>query len=313
MNTWLLLVLSLPTENATLRQRVWRALKALGAAVLRDGVYLMPERAECRAALEGLAEEVRAGRGSAHVLPVQGDVGAGFVALFDRSVEFAALIEQAAALRQMLDASTLREVLRQSRKLRKSLASLTAIDFFPGEAGALAAQALQDLEQSCAQVLSPHEPQFRAGELALRALADYQGRLWATRRRPWVDRLASAWLIRRFIDAQARFLWLDSPEHCPADALGFDFDGAAFSHVGQRVTFEVLLASFSLEQPALTRLGQLVHYLDVGGHAPPEAAGVESVLAGLREHMTDDDQLLDAACAVFDALLASFEQGITRT
>ena len=104
-------------------------------------------------------------------------------------------------------------------------------------------------------------------------------------------------------------LWLASPEDCPADALGYDFDGAAFSHIGSRVTFEVLAGSFNLEQPAIKRLGMLVHYLDVGGVAPPEASGVESVLVGLRETLTDDDHLLAAACAIFDGLLVSFDKG----
>src|SRR5690606_10116625 len=139
------------------------------------------------------------------------------------------------------------------------------------------------------------------------------GRIWATRRRPWVDRLASAWLIRRFIDPQAQILWLDSPGDCPPDALGFDFDGATFSHVGGRVTFEVLAASFGLEQAAIARLGLLVHCLDVGGIQPPEAVGIESVLAGLRETLTQDDSLLTAASAVFDGLLANFDKGASTT
>src|SRR3546814_6533704 len=83
-----------------------------------------------------------------------------------------------------------------------------------------------------------------------------------------VDRLACAWLIHRFIDSQARFLWLESPALCPADALGFDFDGATFTHIEARVSFEVLLASFGLDQPGLRRIGALVHYLDVGGVQP---------------------------------------------
>jgi hypothetical protein len=100
---------------------------------------------------------------------------------------------------------------------------------------------------------------------------------------------------------------LERSQDCPGDALGFDFDGATFSHVGSRVTFEVLAASFGLEQPAITRIGLLVHYLDVGGVQPPEAAGIETVLAGLREAVTDDDRLLAAASTVFDGVLARFE------
>ncbi|KRG78042.1 chromate resistance protein, partial [Stenotrophomonas acidaminiphila] len=162
------------------------------------------------------------------------------------------------------------------------------------------------LEMACARLQAPDEPGFVAGTIQRLRTADYQGRLWATRQRPWVDRLASAWLIRRFIDPEARILWLAHPADCPPEALGFDFDGATFSHVGHRVTFEVLAASFGLEQGPIARVGLLVHYLDVGGAPPPEALGVESVLAGLRDSVADDDQLLERACAVFDGLLASF-------
>ena len=114
--------------------------------------------------------------------------------------------------------------------------------------------------------------------------------------------MASAWLIRRFIDPEARFLWLKSAADCPKKAVGFDFDGATFSHVGSRVTFENLLVAFSLETPALLRLGVVVHGLDAGGVQPPEAAGVERVLAGMRDAITNDDQLLLAAAGVFGAV-----------
>ena len=135
----------------------------------------------------------------------------------------------------------------------------------------------------------------------------YQGRLWATRRHLWVDRVASAWLIQRFIDPHARFLWLDTPADCPPDALGFDFDGATFSHVGEQVTFEVLLASFGLENDrGLARLGAMVHALDVGGTATPEAGGFEAVLAGARKRWPDDDALLADIGGVLDSLHAHF-------
>ncbi len=125
-----------------------------------------------------------------------------------------------------------------------------------------------------------------------------------------MDRLASAWLIRRFIDPEARFLWLTAPANCPTEALGFDFDGAEFTHVDQRVTFEVLLASFGLEtNPALMKLATLVHCLDVGGLPVAEAAGLEMVLGGLRASLPDDDALLVAAGGVFDGITLNFKTG----
>ncbi len=304
------LILSLPTENATARMRIWRALKASGAAVLRDGVYLMPEREVCRTTLDGLASDVRNGGGTALVLSTEEPEGTNFIDLFDRSEDFAALLNEVAQARDALTTESVQNTLKQARKLRKSFASLADIDFFPGEAQLQINNALKELEQACARILFPDEPHRVEGAIAGLSIADYQGRTWATRQRPWVDRLASAWLIRRFIDPQAKLLWLSSPDECPANALGFDFDGATFSHVGSRVTFEVLLESFALEQPGLTRIGLLVHYLDVGGVQPPEATGVESVLAGLREAITDDDQLLLVATAVFDGLLANLNKGV---
>jgi hypothetical protein len=140
--------------------------------------------------------------------------------------------------------------------------------------------------------------------------ADFHGRLWATRKGLWVDRMASAWLIRRFIDPEPRFLWLDRPENCPADAVGFDFDGATFTHVDHRVTFETLIASFGLDQdPALVRFGALVHYLDAGGVPVPEAAGLDAILSGARRRCTDDDALLAEVWPVFESMYATYGEG----
>lgn len=308
MKSWLILITSLPTENATVRMRAWRALKASGTVVLRDGVYLMPERQPCREALESIADDVRTGGGTALVLRIEEPEEIHFADLFDRREDYAACLADLNQARSALTTETVQDVLKQVRKLRKTFASLAEIDFFPGEAQKQADAALQDLERAAARVLSPDEPHPAAGEISRLLISNYQGRTWATRCRPWVDRLASAWLIRRFIDKEARVLWLDTPGDCPADALGFDFDGATFSHVGARVTFEVLLTSFGLEQSALSRMGALVHFLDVGGVQPPEAAGIESVLAGLRGAIANDDQLLVTASAVFDGLLTSFQQ-----
>ncbi|WP_445369472.1 chromate resistance protein ChrB domain-containing protein [Methylomonas sp. BW4-1] len=311
MNNWSLLITSLPTENATVRMRVWRSLKASGAAVLRDGVYLMPELVPCRETLDAIGVEVRESGGTALVLRIEEPVDGNFLSFFDRSEEFSALLADIAKSRDSLTAKNAQDILKHSRKLRKAFTSLSAIDFFPGEAQRQTEAALRELELSIVRILSPDEPHSVEGSITPLSISEYQGRSWATRSRPWVDRLACAWLIRRFIDAQAQILWLASPNDCPADALGFDFDGATFSHVDGLVTFEVLLASFNLENPALKRLGALVHFLDVGGVQPPEAVGIESVLAGLRDAILDDEQLLTAASAVFNSLLVTFEKGVS--
>jgi hypothetical protein len=303
---WLLLILSLPTENAAARMRVWRALKACGAAVLRDGVYLLPQSVENERVLNAIADDLRQNDGTAHLMGSD-SVDAHFPTLFDRSAEFGTLLGEVTQARRQLSPEHAPDAMKQARKLRKALDQLVAIDFFPGEAQRQAREALEEFEAQAARQSSPNEPHAAERAIAVLDPAEYRGRLWATRERPWVDRLASAWLIRRFIDPEARILWLKSPADCPKKALGFDFDGATFTHVGARVTFETLLASFGLETPGLLRVGLLVHSLDVGGVQPPEAAGVERVLAGMREAITDDDQLLQVAAGVFEGLLTAFQ------
>lgn len=256
-----------------------------------------------------MASDILAANGTALVVRLEEPEGADFARLFDRSEDYAELLVSIAAARCRLGTDSAADSVKQARKLRKDFARLAAIDFFPGEPQRHTESALQTLEEKAASALFPDEPHPVEAAIARLDIAQYRGRTWATRRRPWVDRLASAWLIQRFIDPEAKLLWLAAPADCPDDALGFDFDGAAFSHVGQRVSFEVLLASFGLETPALLRLAGLIHFLDVGGEPPPESAGIESALAGLRESVLDDDRLLALAGSLFDGLFASFEKG----
>ena len=308
--TWLLLVLTLPTENGTARMRIYRALKTKGCAVLRDGVYLLPYSEAHEETLHDLAGAIAKSGGTAHLLKAPGLDAAQdkeFRTLFDRANDYGAFIGSLAEARKAISGQSPTELTRQLRRLRKDYEAIQAIDYFPDDAAIRAEAAWQEFVALVDTVLSPGEP--HPAERAIRLLArdDYQGRTWATRERMWVDRVASAWFIRRFIDPTAQFLWLPSPESCPDGALGFDFDGAAFTHVGDRVTFEVLIASFDLEKdPALLRLGEIVHALDVGGPAAPEARGFEAVMAGTRECARNDDQLLEQMSPVLDALYTYF-------
>ncbi len=306
MAHWLALILGLPTANATERMRAWRALKASGAAVLRDGAYLLPDTGACREALTSVERDILAINGTAYVLPIVDPSGERFVELFDRSDDYGKLGAEIEECRGQLSIENALATTKQLRKLRKAYDQLVSIDYFPGKPKQQIDSALRELETAVSRALSPDEPHSSNQPITALNLYDYQGRIWATRKRPWVDRLACAWLICRFIDPRAQILWLNTPQDCPVNALGFDFDDATFSHVGNRVTFETLQASFELQEPGLNRIGALVHYLDIGGIQPVEAAGVERVLAGLRETITDDDHLLAAASAIFDGLLAGF-------
>ena len=237
-------------------------------------------------------------------LDAEDDQSAAFREMLDRSAEYAELLADLMHFDPLAEnAVTANKTLKA---LRRRYETLVEQDYFPG-AGKLEAEArLQTLETTLSTRLFPNEPHFQDGQPGRLDPADFQKQTWATRQDLWVDRLASAWLIRRFIDRRARFVWLERVEDCPANALGFDFDGARFTHIGHCVTFETLLASFGLESDAaLMRIGAIVHALDVGGEAP-EAAGFETLLKGLKTRIQDDDVLLKQGGQMLDDLYAVF-------
>ena len=308
---WLLFIASLPRQAAsTPRVRLWRNLKEMGAAILRDGVTLLPASDAHRTKLETIGDQILADGGTAWLLelPTQLPKTEGQMrSIFDRSVAYLELQAALSTLRAELPRLDEISARRRLRQVESNYGMISQIDFFPGEHQKRTRGVVEELNAQTNNRFSPQEPTAAKGEINRLDGRLYRGRLWATRQRLWIDRAASAWLIRRFIDTEARFAWLERPEDCPGDALGFDFGGATFTHIGDRVTFEVLLASFGLEtDPGLIQLGRLVHYLDVGGTAVDEAAGFEAVLAGLRESTPDDDALLDAATPILDALHRHF-------
>lgn len=227
--------------------RFWRGIKALGAAALRDGVYLLPDVAGLREPLQALSTDAIHEDGKVWTLSVQANTAqqdAEYRALFDRTAEYADWMTEISGARATLADADEAGLLRMTRRYGRGYDAIRKIDFFPNEATSRAEAQCRDFNAAIDIMLSPGEPQRVAGNIPRRDPTQYQGRRWATRQHLWVDRVASAWLIRRFIDPHATFLWLEDIRDCPDDALGFDFDRATFTHVGDRVSFEVLLASF---------------------------------------------------------------------
>lgn len=307
---WLLLITNLPGHNPTLRMRIWRALKAAGAGLLRDGAYLLPNGERAREVLEEQGAEIKAAGGLVQVLSFDAESteqNAELVALFDRTDEYAEAIKRLDALKGELAKLAEPEARQRLAALIREVAAIAARDFFPGEPRKQMEGALADGEAALNARFAPDEPHPAHRKIRPRDRKDYRGRTWATRDRLWIDRVASAWLIRRFIDPKAKFLWLKRVKDCPKSAIGFDFDGAEFTHVDSKVTFEVLLASFHLEQDTgLSRLGALVHHLDVGGIPIAEGPGFATIMAGARALQTDDHELLKAITPVLDSLYAGY-------
>jgi hypothetical protein len=199
--SFLALSVTLPTQQSAGRMRVWRALRALGSATLRDGVYLLPDSPAHTQALESIAEDVKSVAGTADIYCLDGRNDTQrqtLIALFDRQEDYAALLKA-------IQAANPAEA-KAVRALQREFSALAAIDFFPGEARRQAEAALGALVAQASG-----EPIDAAGRIRRLASAEFQGRVWATRNNPWVDRLASAWLIQRHIDPRARFVWLADP------------------------------------------------------------------------------------------------------
>jgi len=305
MESFNTLVLSLPTRNSTLRMRLWRALKETGCGVLRDGVYVLPAAAD-PGGLARLESDIRSSGGfamTAALTPRTAAQLADIHKLFDRSAEYGALADRISAAKATLPRLGLRRGQTALQRLERAVQKLSRIDFFAGEAKLQADHALADLKSAYRAMYAGGEP--RSSKRGLRQIdrARYQKRVWATRKTPWVDRLASGWLVKRFIDREAKFTWIARPSECPKGAVGFDFDGAEFTHVKNRVTFEVLAATFGLENdPGLAAIGAAVHFLDVGGIPAPDAKGLETMLKGAREKARSDDALLAEAMRILDLL-----------
>src|SRR5262245_9479160 len=299
---WIALTYSLPSAAASSRRvAVWRRLRALGAVSPTGSLYLLPENEENQEALDWLAQEIESGGGEALVLRIEklvGDAERRVVELSRtaRDEDYQKIADEAGQ-----DGKTgLRE---RIERLRRRFAEVNRIDFFeaPGRTAAEAA-------------LARLEAQLGGGEAAGREvpradLKRYKGRKWVTRPRPHVDRLACAWLIRRFVDPQAAIRYGDAPKK---GEISFDIRNADFGHRGNRCTFETLMAAFGLEEdPALSALAEIVHEIDLrdGASARPEIPGVEAALRGWSAAGWPDSELERHGVALFEGLYRGLPQG----
>ncbi|MFZ1910234.1 MAG: chromate resistance protein ChrB domain-containing protein [Burkholderiales bacterium] len=302
---WLLCVANLPIDDPAARMRILRTLESLGTAVIREGAYLLPDNPENRQALGRLAEYIGRNGNVAHMLCVKAASPAQDRALrelFDRSSRYNELIKVVDGLKLGYGVSDPGAISRVLHKQRREFEAISALDFFPGEARHRAAGALDDAETAVRALLFPADsrPGFDPDE-------HFLGRTWATRKPLWADRLACAWLIRRFMDPEATLLWLEKSQPLPAGAIGFAFEGARFANSGSRVTFEEMLVRLDLaDDPALPKIGTLVHYLEVRGDPVPEAAGVQTLLQGAMRRADGEDQLLRESEKTFDLLYDAY-------
>jgi len=302
---WLLLIASLPTEDPAARMRILRTLESLGAAVMHEGAYLLPDTTACRQGLEHLSEYIAKGGGSAQVLQVTPASDAqqkSFRALFDRSARYAELVKVVESLKVGFGIADPSAISRVLNKQRREFEAIGALDFFPSEVQDRAKAAIAAAEASVHKLLFPART-----ETADKTTEQYVRCTWVTRRPLWADRLACAWLIRRFVDPEGSVQWLDKAQPAPAKAVGFAYDGARFGNNASQVTFETMLPRFGLaDNAALAKIGAIVHFLEVRDNPVPEAAGVQTLLQGAARRAENDDELLAEAEKTFDLLYEAY-------
>jgi hypothetical protein len=338
---WLLLIYQLPSRHSPLRVKVWRRLQRIGAVLLKNSAWAMPESDEAREDLEWLKAEIVAGGGEAMVLvghaphqATQDEIVAAFQdarakdlealrkdastllerwsqRLSGRSSKASGRAEAEASRRSAKGPGRAEADLRSAgralpqalRRIRERARELEAIDFFRSPAGDEVAQLVAQLERHARRGHTMKSTAETAG--ATLAVKDFKKKVWVTRPRPGVDRMASAWLIRRAIDPNATFVFRTKPR---GSEIPFDMYTGDFGHHGELCTFETLAARFALRDPAVASIAQIVHDLDMkeARYNRPEAPAVGRLVEGLRQMHKDDGALLEQGMAIFEALSRSF-------
>lgn len=311
---WLMLIHQLPAKPAYLRVKVGRRLAAVGAVALKNTVYVLPRSESAREDFQWVLREVTAAGGDATLLDAQlvdglSDVDVEALFCAARDVDYAELADEARAIEPRFASSATGDDLRRQleselARLERRLQEIVSIDFF----GAPARESTRGLLLALRARIVPvaQAPAARAHRLR-----EYERRTWVTRAGIHIDRIASAWLIRRFIDEQASFKFVPSKGYVPEPGeLRFDMFEAEFTHEGERCTFEVLCARFELTAPGLRAIAELVHDIDLkdAKFARAEAAGLAAQVAGLAQLHRDDVARLAHGSALFEQLLAYFSR-----
>jgi hypothetical protein len=302
---WLLFSASLPSKgSSSARVTLWRRLQRLGAVTPVGGLYVLPDLEQCLEAYQWLVQETRDAGGEAVLVKAEQFEGLPddeLVARFQdaRRADYAALEEQVRVLEQQVQAGESRLSRDSLEKMRRHVEEIQRIDYFHCPAGRQVLQRLSVLEQAFHADASPDPQVPRVGR------EEYVGRGWVTRPRPHVDRLACAWLIRRYIDPDATIRYSLQPE---PDEVPFDMPGVLFSHYGSLCTFEAMLHAFDLQRPVLRAIAEIVHEIDLGSEQRirQEVEGVAAILQGWLHLDLDDIEREHRGLALFDGLFAAF-------
>jgi hypothetical protein len=298
---WYLLIHQLPPEPLYLRAKIRQRLTRVGAVALKNAVYVLPRREECLEDFQWIVEEAVAGGGEAYVCEAEFLEGKTEQALVDqfraeRDADYTALVKEIRDWIREKDG----ELPQRAARARKLLDEIRKIDFFDAPRRKEAEKRVAELDAAS------RRPRRRTGP----GRSSPTNRIWVTRRGIHIDRIASAWLIRRFVDPRARFRFVDPKEPPREGEVRFDMVGGDFSHEGDRCTFETLVARTGLTERALAEIGEIVHDIDLKDDkfARPEAPGIERLITGLALANPRDEARLERGLVLFDELYQSFRK-----
>jgi hypothetical protein len=314
---WLLLIHSIPPHPPYFRAKVGRRLARIGAVAIKNAVYVLPATEQAQEDFEWVAREIAQEGGDATLCRaslVEGLTDEQVEGLFGaaRQADYGELASDARKVAKSLPAKLAADDERRGdaranlARMKKQLSEILAIDFFgaPGRESAEAAIAAVEGrlgKNAPSEEALPSRPK----------LAEHQGRTWVTRKNIHVDRIASAWLVARFIDKKPTFKFVPGQGYkAKAGELTFDMFEATFTHVGDRCTFEVLLEQFCLKDPGLRAIGEIIHDIDVkdGKFERTEATGIGAVVAAIALVRRDDDGRLELGASIFDGLLELYRR-----
>jgi hypothetical protein len=315
---WILLIHSIPPRPNYLRVKVGRRLQKLGAIAVKNSVYALPRSEGAREDLEWVAHEITSDGGEASLCEARFIGGLTDDAVeqqfrFARQRDYLALAKEA---RRIVDALTKAERLPAKRRaqietsltrLRKRGEEIVAIDHF----GAPGRLELDSLLQSAEDKLRPPKAADPTSAPDMPSLRNVRGRTWVTRKGIHVDRIASAWLIRRFIDPEAKLKYVEAKGYGPAPGeLRFDMFDAEFTHAGDMCTFEVLLARWGSDDPALRHIADMVHDIDLrdAKYGREETGGFTALITGICLQNREDDGRLASGTTMLDAFYRSLQQ-----
>ena len=318
--SWLLLVHQLPAKPAYLRVKVWRRLQGLGAVTLKNSVYALPATERTQEDFAWILKEISAGGGDGVIYEariVDGFSDQDVRDLFNkaRDAEYEVIAKGARVLLQALarpigEVNILADASAKLVRLKTEAARILEIDFFGADGRETVNGLLVELDARLLQAASTEAGQA-GGAGVSSGIADWKNRIWVTRQGVHVDRIASAWLIRRFIDGQAQFKFVAAKGYVPEPGeLRFDMFEAEFTHEGDRCTFEVLRDRMNLTDPALVPIGEIVHDIDLkdAKFGREEARGIARLIEGLRLAQTRDERRLSRGGALFDDLYEYFRR-----